>query len=161
MFDEEQAAIEAEVAQQERMLLEDLSPVISGNPLVAGASEGVTPDESVGVELVPVDRHLQEGGGQSGTDDEDDTPDAPVNPLDIPDHYDLPIYGSVQACIKCGLGSTEGDHVAFRTEYHSGGVLGQPCGETFGWPEVQNLGEHLCLTCTRCSYGFPMAVWRG
>lgn len=106
--------------------------------------------ESASAEVVPV-----------AAVDEDEGPDAPVNPLDIPDAYDLPIYGSVQACIKCGLGAGTDDTPAWRTEYHPAGVLGKPCGETFGWPQVQNLGEHLCLTCTRCKYGFPMAVWRG
>jgi hypothetical protein len=77
-----------------------------------------------------------------------------VDPLDIPDHYDLPMHGSIPVCPKCGNDS-------LRVDYHAHGVLGDPCGNRFGWPDVQNLGEHLCLTCTRCKYGWPEQVRHG
>lgn len=96
--------------------------------------------------------------------EDEDVEDAPINPLDIPDHYDLPIHGSIQTCPKCGNGKSEGStsSVEFiRTTYHPGGVLGEPCGERFGFPDVQNLGEHLCRRCKRCHYGWPEAVWHG
>lgn len=84
----------------------------------------------------------------------DEVVDEPVNPLDIPDEYDLPMYGSIMMCPKC-----RGDRV--KTEYHPHGVLSGPCGNRFGWPNVQNLGEHLCRTCANCSYGWPEAVAHG
>lgn len=80
--------------------------------------------------------------------------DAPVDPLDIPDHYDLPMYGSIIACPKCG-------NEKVNTQYHPHGVLSEPCGTRFGWPNIQNLGEHLCRKCTRCRYGWPEEVASG
>jgi hypothetical protein len=77
-----------------------------------------------------------------------------IDPLDIPDHYDLPMYGSILLCPKCS-------HDKVRTEYHSHGVLSEPCGTRFGWPDIQNLGEHLCRTCGRCRYGWPEQVFSG
>lgn len=119
MFDEEQAAVEAEVAHQEQ-ILED--PVVSTPNLPAVVDE---PDY-----------------------------DEQVDPLDLPDHYDLPMHGSITCCPKCG-----GDKV--RTDYHPHGVLSEPCGTRFGWPDIQNLSEHLCRTCTRCRYGWPEEVFSG
>ena len=92
--------------------------------------------------------------------------DAPVNPLDIPDHYDLPMHGSITICPKCGMGpsATATDaspSKTFRTIYHPAGVLGGPCGTRFGWPDVQNLGEHLCRVCNKCGWGWPEAVFHG
>lgn len=80
--------------------------------------------------------------------------DPPIDPLDIPDEYDLPMCGSILACPKCS-----GNQV--KVEYHSVGVNSEPCGKTFGWPQVQNLGEHLCKTCIRCKYGWPERVFSG
>lgn len=83
---------------------------------------------------------------------EDD--DAPIDPMDIPDHYDLPMHGSIPACPKCGAAIVQVD-------YHLHGVLSAPCGIRFGYPDIQNLGEHLCRTCTLCSYGWPEQVLHG
>lgn len=101
--------------------------------------EGEFAIQPAGGEIVPVDH---------------DHPDEPVNPLDIPDHYDLPMYGSIMMCPKCR-------HDRVRTTYHAHGILSEPCGTRFGWPDVQNLGEHLCRQCTNCSYGWPEAVAHG
>lgn len=84
----------------------------------------------------------------------DDEDDAPVNPLDIPDHYDLPMHGSILCCPKCS-------NAKVKTDYHAHGVLSEPCGIRFGWPNIQNLGEHLCRTCIRCKYGWPEQVFSG
>lgn len=77
-----------------------------------------------------------------------------VDPLDIPDHYDLPMYGSITACPKC-------NSEKLKTIYHPAGVLSEPCGQRFGWPLVQNLGEHLCRVCGTCKYGWPEEVAHG
>jgi hypothetical protein len=89
--------------------------------------------------------------------------DPPLDPLDIPDHYDLPMHGSILACPKCGSDqrTEDGKVKGIRTVYHQHGVLHAPCGDRFGWPDVQNLGEHLCRICERCKYGWPEAVWHG
>lgn len=140
MRDEEQEAVEAEAAHQQQMV-EDLGMPAEGETIVAHGA----------LEIRPANNDIPQ-----------DEPDEVINPLDIPDHYDLPFFGSTVACMKCGNGegSDNGDR-AFKTEYHQAGVLGQPCGTTFGWPQVQNLGEHLCRTCKRCGYGFPEAVQHG
>lgn len=113
--------------------------------------------EMAGAELVPVAASLP-----VVVDDED----APVNPLDIPDHYDLPMHGSITICPKCGMGprpdaTDASPSKTFRTIYHPAGVLGGPCGTRFGWPDVQNLGEHLCRVCNKCGWGWPEAVFHG
>lgn len=89
--------------------------------------------------------------------------DPPVDPLDIPDHYDLPFHGSILSCPKCGgdQRTDDGKVKGLRTYYHQQGILHAPCGQRFGWPEVQNLGEHLCRVCEKCRYGWPEQVFHG
>lgn len=84
----------------------------------------------------------------------DENDEDPLDPLDVPDHYDLPMHGSIVNCPKCGAPTPL---VAF----HGHGVLSEPCGQRFGFPDIQNLGEHLCRTCTRCAYGWPEQVLSG
>lgn len=89
--------------------------------------------------------------------------DPPINPLDIPDHYDLPMHGSILSCPKCGgdQRTDDGKTKGLKTYYHQQGILHAPCGQRFGWPDVQNLGEHLCRVCDKCRYGWPEQVFHG
>lgn len=101
-----------------------------------------------------------------------DEVDPPVEDLDIPDQFDLPPYGLIVSCPKCGHGASatvvsdddapsRRNESALTTVYHHKGVLDQPCGVQFGWPNIQGLGEHLCRKCNRCGYGWAEAVQHG
>lgn len=129
--DEEQDAVEARMVEEG--LLE--AEVVEDGSSVPGSDLTLVP--SLPVE--PVD---------------EEHPDPPIDPLDVPDHYDLPPYGVLLQCPKCR-------NERLDTTYHPRGVLSEPCGTRFGWPDVQNLGEHLCRTCMNCFYGWPEAVASG
>lgn len=124
-------------------------------------------DDAVSTEAAFAEQMVEEGTGDVAVYDtfagEVEAGDAPVNPLDIPDHYDLPMHGSILACPKCGSDkeTDDGKIKGLRTYYHEQGVLHAPCGNRFGWPDVQNLGEHLCRVCDRCGYGWPEEVFHG
>ena len=144
-FASEQEAIAEEAAWAAQVEAEEgIHQGITGDPVAPATEVGLPPTESAGLALVQGSLSVVEGGADPGADEGVEE----VDPLDIPDHYDLPMYGSIVACPKCN-----GDKV--RTEYHPHGVLSEPCGTRFGWPNIQNLGEHLCRKCARCKYGWP------
>ncbi len=165
VFAEEAVKEEAAWADQMTAEMEAPSAVITGHSVGPGDYEVVSPDLTGEVALAQP-RGL--GGEVLGATPQNvevypEDIDPPVNPLDIPDHYDLPMHGSILSCPKCGSDqrTEDGKVKGLRTVYHAKGVLHSPCGERFGWPDVQNLGEHLCRICERCRYGWPEAVFHG
>jgi hypothetical protein len=87
-----------------------------------------------------------------------------------PGEWALPAAGSVVECPKC-MAAEGGLHVRYhdrQTPYdpsasYSPQVNGNPC-MFLGWemfPPSGRLGvggEHLCITCTRCGYGWATKV---
>lgn len=75
---------------------------------------------------------------------------------------ELPRYGTVESCPKCGAAAGAGSAVESdaTTVYHSGRMPrdapAPPCSGAF-YADL-GLGEHMCRTCQACGYGWCEAV---
>lgn len=78
--------------------------------------------------------------------------DVEVEAQDVAEEYDLPLFGSILSCPKCG---GEG----FELHYHPAAVMESHCGQKWGWPAAQGVPEHVCRTCLRCGYGWPESTY--
>lgn len=96
------------------------------------------------------------------THPEDLTEQALPAPEPEPEPEPLVLPTKQKRCVVCQnyllVRPTEFSDVTVTFDYHVRGVLGASCAQHFGWPQVRDLGPHLCKRCIACGHSWPEAL---